>query len=115
MAWTVWVTCLLQAFTGLLTSDDIFTEGPLVDHADESLVDIAGAVHTRLYWVLLALIGAHITAIAWYGFRRRDPLALSMFTGRKQVSAEPIVDRFGTAIWTWLAGAAVVTALLTLT
>ena len=60
-----------------------------------------------LFWILLALIVAHLTAIAWYGLVRRDPLALSMFTGRKVVSAKPVGDRPLAAACAWAVAAGV--------
>ncbi|MAT83793.1 MAG: cytochrome B [Gammaproteobacteria bacterium] len=74
-----------QAVTGLFTSDEIFTEGPLVRHASGDTVDAMSALHHRVFWVLIGLIGAHLTAHVIYGLRR-DPTPLGMFTGRKPSS-----------------------------
>ena len=77
---------LLQATAGLFTSDFIFTDGPLVRHASGATVDLMSAIHHRVFWGILALIGIHLAAHAVYGLRR-DPTPLSMFTGRKPVLA----------------------------
>ena len=74
----------VQAVSGLFTSDEIFTEGPLVRHAGADTVDALSFLHHRVFWVVLGLIGVHLTAHAIYA-ARRDPTALSMFTGRKPV------------------------------
>lgn len=78
----------VQASAGLFTSDFIFTEGPLVRHASGDMVDLMSAIHHRAFWVVLALIGVHLTAHVVYGLRR-DPTPLSMFTGRKPA---PVAD-----------------------
>ncbi len=75
---------LAQAATGLLATDDIFVEGPLVRYADDALVDAANAIHHRAYYLVLAAIGMHLLAHLLYGLRR-DPLPLGMITGRKRV------------------------------
>lgn len=107
MAWSVWLTCLVQASCGLFTSDDIFTEGPLARYASDAQIDIASFVHARAYWVLIGLISIHLAAILWYGLVRHDSLALSMFSGRKAVSAEPVSARPTAVLCAWLAAAAV--------
>ncbi len=78
-----------QAVTGLYTTDEIFTEGPLVRHGSDELVDTMTSLHHRLFWGVLALIGVHLLAHLIYALRR-DPTPLSMFTGRKPVAAEPV-------------------------
>lgn len=78
-----------QAITGLYTTDDIFTEGPMVRHAADDTVDSMTSLHHRLPWVLLSLISVHLLAHVIYAFRR-DLTPLSMFTGRKRVAAEPV-------------------------
>jgi cytochrome b len=84
----LYAVVLGQAIAGLYTSDFIFTEGPLVRHAEDATVDSMSAVHHRLYWVVLGLIGIHLTAHAVYGLRR-DRTPLGMFTGRK---IAPVTD-----------------------
>jgi len=75
----------VQAVAGLFTSDFIFTEGPLVRHAEDATVDFMSSLHHRVFWVILALIALHVTAQTVYGVRR-DPTALSMFTGWKRIT-----------------------------
>ncbi len=77
-----------QAVTGLYTTDEIFTEGPMVRHANDATVDTLTGLHHRLMWVVLALVAVHLLAHAVYALRR-DPTPLSMFTGRKRLAVEP--------------------------
>lgn len=100
-----------QALSGLYTTDDIFTEGPLVRGASDSTVDFMTSVHKQVYWGVLALIGVHLLAHVIYA-ALRDPTPLSMFTGRKRVAAEPARHLFtrallttalsAGAVWWWL-------------
>jgi cytochrome b len=78
-----------QAVSGLFTTDDIFTSGPLVRHASSETVGMMTWLHNRVFWAVIALISVHLLAHLIYALRR-DPTALSMFTGRKRVAAEPV-------------------------
>lgn len=100
----------LQAGAGLFTSDFIFTDGPLVRHVSAATVDLLSAVHHRAYWLVLGLIGLHLSAHA-YCAARRDPLVLSMLTGRKRVPLPPAPDRLGLAL-VWLVVVAVASGLV---
>jgi cytochrome b len=91
MAWAVFAVVLLQATTGLFASDDIVTEGPLAHRVSSASVDLATAIHTRLYWVVLGLACVHVIAICWYAWRR-DPVATSMWSGRV-ATTQPAIDR----------------------
>jgi cytochrome b len=88
LALAVYLVTLVQAVAGLYTSDFIFTEGPLVRHAEDDTVDLMSAVHHRLFWLMLGLIGIHLAAHMVYGLRR-DRTPLAMFTGRKLA---PVAD-----------------------
>lgn len=107
LALTLLVLVALQAVAGLFTTDEIFTEGPLVDHAPEAWVGFMSGAHHRIFWLVLAAIGVHLCAHVVYGLRR-DPTPLSMFTGRKRVTAPAAQHRWGTALLTaGVAGAVV--------
>lgn len=75
---------LVQAVSGLFTTDDIFIEGPLVRHASSGLVSDMSWLHHRVFMLILAAIAMHLTAHVVYGLKR-DPLPLSMFTGKKRL------------------------------
>jgi cytochrome b len=81
----------LQALAGLFTSDFIFTDGPLVRHATDSVVKVCSSLHHRVYWVVVGLIILHLCAHVAYGLAR-DSTPLAMITGRKRVVAEPTPD-----------------------
>jgi cytochrome b len=109
MAITLLLAVTIQAATGLFASDDIFTDGPFSHYLSDAGVDLATAVHTRMFWVVIAMIAAHTLAIAWYALRR-DALVLSMFHGRLRGSHQPIatqlivrglVTALGAAVMVW--------------
>jgi len=80
------VVVLLQALSGLFTTDDIFVEGPLVRSASDDLVSAMTAQHHRVFWLVIAAIAIHLTAHVVYSVRG-SRMSLSMFTGRKPVRA----------------------------
>jgi cytochrome b len=111
MALTMFVCVLVQAGSGLFASDDIYTDGPFVHYLSDAGVDLATAVHTRMYWVVLGLIVTHLSALGWYALHN-NPIALSMLHGRSHVSVEPITlhhwsravaTAIGVAALVWLA------------
>ena len=84
----VLLTLTLQAVAGLFTSDDVFYEGPLVQFAEDELVEVASDLHSQVWKFILALIAIHLTAHIVYFCFLRSKIPLSMFTGRKD-TAEP--------------------------
>ena len=108
MALTMFVCALAQAGSGLFASDDIVTDGPFVHRVSSAAVELATSIHTRLYWVVLALVALHVTALAWYAVRR-DPVPGSMLTGRMVSALPPITGHYWLrAAVTALAAAAIV-------
>ena len=90
----VLLALLAQALSGLLTTDDIFTEGPWVAWADDSWISFGGFIHSNNYRLLLALAGVHIAAVLFYRLRRKQDLITPMLTGYKSVSTtEPAANR----------------------
>ena len=81
------LTALVQATTGLFTSDDIFFEGPFHRFAEESTTDFSRWVHLRNWWIIGTLIAVHVFANLYYLIVLRNPLPLSMLHGKKSVNA----------------------------
>ncbi len=107
MALTMFVCVLVQAGSGLFASDDIFTDGPFAHYLSDAGVDLATAVHTRMYWVVLGLIVTHVSALGWYTLHD-NPIALSMLHGRSRMSVAPIAQHH------WLRAAATAIGIATL-
>ncbi|WP_029009114.1 cytochrome b/b6 domain-containing protein [Azospirillum halopraeferens] len=83
---------LAQATTGLFTTDDIFTDGPLVGLVSASLVKTLSTVHRVAIDALVILVALHVAAIALYRVVKGENLVLPMLTGRKAVAADRVVD-----------------------
>ena len=89
---------LVQAISGLFSSDDIDTDGPLVAHVSDATVKLMTRVHNWNENILLILIGLHIAAVLAYLLLKHENLIAPMISGRKQLTAAPPL-RFVTAWW----------------
>lgn len=74
----------VQAGSGLFADDGIFTSGPLAGQVSAATADTLTAIHQTGEPILLALIGLHLVAIAWYVLVRRRALVRAMVTGDKR-------------------------------
>ena len=79
----VLLTLTLQSVAGLFATDDVFYEGPLVQFAEDEIVETATDLHHQVWKFILALIAIHISAHIVYLCFLRSRIPLSMFTGRK--------------------------------
>ena len=79
------ITICLQSTTGLFMTDDIFFEGPLHQFASSDVAETSRFLHVRVWQLIAALVGVHLTAHLVYGLVLRNPAPLSMFTGRKPI------------------------------
>ncbi|HEY1089840.1 MAG TPA: cytochrome b/b6 domain-containing protein [Burkholderiaceae bacterium] len=86
LAMLAWL--LLQVSTGLIADDEIATTGPLVRLVSTDNSSFWTAYHKSWgQWGLLALVGLHVAAIAWYRFGRNHDLIGPMISGDKQLAA----------------------------
>lgn len=77
---------LAQAGTGLFSDDAIFFAGPLTNRVSGDIVDAATRWHAEWgQYLLLALLGLHLLAVAYYVLLRRRPLVRAMLTGDRQL------------------------------
>lgn len=83
---------LLQAGTGLFATDDIFTEGPLAKLVSGAFAAAATRLHHQGEWLLYALVGLHLAAIAGYALFRRQNLVTPMLTGDAPIAAPAARD-----------------------
>ena len=79
---------LAQAATGLFATDDIFTEGPLAHLVATKTVKLLSTVHRLGLYGVLAFVGLHLAAVAFYRFAKKDDLVEAMISGRKTVPAD---------------------------
>ncbi|MGE5465887.1 MAG: cytochrome b/b6 domain-containing protein [Ignavibacteria bacterium] len=75
--------CAFQVATGLFGNDDIAFNGPLYALVSKETSNALTALHHRAVWLLLALVGLHLAAIAFYLRVKKDNLVLPMLTGWK--------------------------------
>jgi cytochrome b len=81
----------IQASTGLFSNDDISFTGPLYDRISEELAEKLTGWHHRTAWVVIAFVGLHLLAIAFYTWIKKDKLVKPMVIGYKDVaSGEPV-------------------------
>jgi cytochrome b len=74
-------TLLLQAMTGLFVDDEIATQGPLAGKVSNALVARMTAIHHYNEWLLVAAIGLHLAAVAFYRLRLGTDLVSPMLSG----------------------------------
>ncbi|MBE0614856.1 MAG: cytochrome b/b6 domain-containing protein [Burkholderiales bacterium] len=89
-AWSVLamlIVLLVQACTGLFANDDIATEGPLAKLVSKALSDRITGIHHLNSKLLFALIGLHLSAVAFYVLGKHEDLVKPMITGFKEAVA----------------------------
>jgi cytochrome b len=85
---------LLQIVTGLMSDDEVFTSGPLVGKVPAIWVQKATFFHTQVGKVVLILLAVlHVSAIAWYRFKKNENLVSAMVSGDKEVVHEAVGSR----------------------
>ncbi|MFY8274529.1 cytochrome b/b6 domain-containing protein [Pseudoalteromonas sp. SSDWG2] len=84
------VLVLVQVTTGFMTTDDILTDGPLVQYVPYAWVEWASSWHKQNFDLLLIAIGLHIAAIVFYALRGKK-LVPAMVTGRNSQINQKVV------------------------
>jgi cytochrome b len=79
------VLLLMQAGSGLFADDDIATRGPLANKVSEEIVGRLTAFHEWNGWAIVAAVGLHVAAIAFYHLALRKYLVGPMLHGRMDV------------------------------
>lgn len=85
------VSLLVQVGTGLFAHDELYTSAPLSDYVSSKTSGILTEIHHINFNILLGLIGLHLAAIAFYQFKKRDPLVRAMITGKKIIRQDDII------------------------
>ncbi|ADP15259.1 cytochrome b/b6 domain-containing protein [Achromobacter sp. SD115] len=91
-----------QAVSGLFTTDDIMTQGPLFGLVSETVSGAMTSWHKLNEWVILALVALHLAAVLWYALVRRKRLVRAIITGKvdaKDVPAGTPPTQDGFAVW----------------
>lgn len=93
---------LLQAGTGLISDDEIATQGPLSSLVSGNWVSVATSWHTQLGKLLvLVLVAMHITAIVAYKLKKGVALVPPMIHGDKLLdqAAPASADGWRNRLW----------------
>ncbi|SIT07076.1 cytochrome b/b6 domain-containing protein [Neptunomonas antarctica] len=83
MAVTLMLLVFIQASTGLFSSDDIMTEGPLFSLVSESIAYTLTDIHEINFNLILIFAGLHIIAVIYHRLIKKESLIKSMLTGKK--------------------------------
>ncbi len=73
-----------QAFSGLFTTDDIFTEGPLT-HLNAAFSKTMSSLHRSNEPIMIILFALHILAIIYYRIFKKQNLVATMVSGKAQI------------------------------
>lgn len=76
-------TLALQGITGLFSSDDVMTSGPLRHLVSEPLGEILTELHEGSFNVLMTLVVAHVASILAHRLFKGEDLVRPMLTGYK--------------------------------
>lgn len=91
---------LIQASTGLFSSDEIEWYGPLSERVEVETMQAASSWHRLLEPWLLLMIALHILAVMSYLLIRRENLITPMLSGKKAGVSPPIKPRPFWLSWT---------------
>ena len=86
-----------QVGTGMFANDDVMLEGPYAAMVGKEMSDWLTKLHKINSYVILCLVGLHISAIAYYYFRKKENLVLPMVTGGKVLPED--VPQSGHPAW----------------
>lgn len=79
---------LLQGFSGLFSSDELFSEGPLAHLVSSANSARLTSWHADIFNVLLGAVILHVLVILYYAARGRNLIG-PMFSGRKSIDQIP--------------------------
>ncbi len=79
---------LLQAVSGLFTSDDFVYDGPLYSLVPSSVGAQMSSIHRITIDAIYIVVGIHLLATLFYLLVKRENLVKPMVTGDKQLPAE---------------------------
>ncbi|PKI17889.1 cytochrome b/b6 domain-containing protein [Colwellia sp. 12G3] len=81
-----------QAISGLFINDDVFSSGPYYGSISNGLEKIMRLLHHNTFDFMIAAIGLHLAAVAYYWRVKKQNLVLPMITGKKSAEQVNAVD-----------------------
>ena len=88
---------MVQATMGLFANDDVLFEGPLASWVGKELSDDFTIWHHRLFDVIKIAVFAHIAAVLYYLWGRRENLIRPMISGYRKTGR--VVELRHRAVW----------------
>ena len=86
MVFFMLTTIFLQAVSGLVMNDDVFTSAPYYGEFNKNIESILVTIHRNGFNVILGAIVLHISAVIFYERVKKQALIASMITGKKAAS-----------------------------
>jgi cytochrome b len=77
---------LVQGTLGLFANDDVMASGPLRHTVSDAVSARLSTAHKIGFWIILAMVAAHVSAVLAHLLVKRDNLIRPMLTGTKRVS-----------------------------
>ena len=84
---------LYQAVTGLFSNDEIAFSGPLRALVSSDTGDWLSGLHRQNYWLIIVLVGLHVSAVLFYALVKKDNLVRPLITGLREVVGAEEVHR----------------------
>ncbi|XOV77434.1 MAG: cytochrome b/b6 domain-containing protein [Aestuariibacter sp.] len=88
MVFALLLIILIQAISGLFSSDDVFFDGPLRSLANEQWQQLADKIHHNGFTVIQILAAVHIIAAFYYLFGKKQNLISPLFHGYKNTEQD---------------------------
>lgn len=84
--WALLLILALQVATGLVSDDEIATQGPLAKFVSLATSLLATSYHKHWgKWIIIALVLLHVAAILFYLFKKKQNLIRAMVMGDKHL------------------------------
>ncbi|RTR34654.1 cytochrome b/b6 domain-containing protein [Shewanella atlantica] len=81
----------MQLSTGLFSTDEIFTEGPLYSFVSSETGASMSWLHKKIFYVMLGFAAVHVLAVIFHGVKG-DKLVRPMLSGYKQMPGKLDVE-----------------------
>jgi len=82
----------IQAISGLFINDDVFSSGPYYGSISNELEKTMRFLHHNTFDFMIAAIGIHLAAVAYYWRIKKQNLVLPMITGKKSTGQVEAID-----------------------
>lgn len=82
----------IQAISGLFINDDVFSSGPYYGSISNELEKVMRFLHHNTFDFMIAAIGLHLAAVAYYWRVKKQNLVLPMITGNKPAEQVEAID-----------------------